>query len=276
MFFLLAVATAARAQVVTGRVVDVDTNAGVAGAQVELVDTAGATANGVVADSTGRFSLLAVEPGVYTLRVEHIAYAPTTSARFQLGRGEQVKVELRVTQRQIELEPLVVTARRTAGNARLAEFYDRAERNRATGKGVVLTRVELEPLDGESALKVVSRQTLLFTRPNPVRPCLIRTYWNGMLVEESDDQHWRRSVQAGGSSQDGGTALWEIPTSTVEGIEIYDDPEEIPVQYYDYNVCGVILVWSRPVQPGEGKRGSWLVRGLLAGGIFAVLITLMH
>jgi hypothetical protein len=207
--------------------------------------------------------------------VEHIAYETATSARFDVARGEQVEVVLRVSQRQIRLEPLVVTARRTAGNARLAEFYDRVERNRAIGKGTMLTRVELEPYDGESALKVVSRQNLIFRRPNPTRACLIRTYWNGMLVEEATDENWRRAMQAG-SSDPGGLALWELPTSTVEGIEIYDRPEEIPVQYYDYDVCGVILVWSRPVQPGEGKRGSWLVRGLIAGGLFAILVTLMN
>ncbi len=276
------------AQVVAGRVIDIGTESGVVGAQVTLVNPEGMIIRSAVTDSSGVFIVPVVEPDSYTVQIDHIAYGSITSEWLAVRRNETVEVELRVGQREIPLEPLIVTARRSRGNAYLEDFYRRAEINDDIGKGVILTRSDLAPLDGRTVLDVFSREPIRFRRSNPFTPCIIRTYWNGLLVEEVTDEEWRGPMQ-GGSTKRGGTQLFEIPVSRAEGVEIYDDMLDVPAEYFEHRVrhlyegvdglevgefplCGVILVWSRPLRPGEGKRTSWLVRGLAAVGAFALLV----
>lgn len=259
------------AQAVVGRVVDIDSQQGVDGAQISLVDSVGEIVGGNIADSAGYFSIPVSERGSYRLRVEHIAYEALTSERLRLTMAEVVSVLLRVSETRIPVEPLVVTARRSTGNVYLRDFYRRMEKFGAIGKGIFLTRTDLQKLEGLTTLEAFSREPVRFLRPNPFIPCLIRTYWNGLLVEEVTDEQWRGRMQ-GGSTKPGGRALWEVPASAAEGMEIYDDMHEMPPEFYDYNVCGVILVWSRPIRPGEGGRGSWLTRGVIAAGAFVVLL----
>jgi hypothetical protein len=276
------------AQVVAGRVIDIGTESGVVGAQVSLVDPEGRIIRSAVTDSSGVFTVPVVEPDSYTVQVDHVAYGSTTSEWLMVRRNETVEVEIRVGQQEIPLEPLVVTARRSQGNAYLEDFYRRAEINEDIKKGVILTRSDLDPLDGLTVLDAFSREPIRFRRPNPMTPCVIRTYWNGLLVEEVTDDQWRGRMQ-GGSTKRGGTHLYEIPVSTAEGVEIYDDMLSVPAEYFEYRVrhlyegpdgaqfaelplCGVILTWSRPMRPGEGRNSSWLVRGLAAVGAFALLV----
>lgn len=268
--FLAAALTAscspALAQGFVGRVVDADDGTGVAGAQVSLLSGGGEVVRGVVADSAGRFTIPVARLDTFRLRVEHIAYRTTTSSPYPFESPAIVEVELRVSQQEIELEPLVVTAVRGTRHPRLADFYRRARQYEATGRGIQLTREDLEPYTGRTVLDVFALQPVRFRRMNPLQPCRIRTYWNDMLVEDVTDEEWR------GYDLPGGQSLDELPASSVEGLEIYDHLGEIPPRYADYNVCGVILIWSRAgPDPGSSTRG-WLLRGLLGIGAFVVLV----
>jgi hypothetical protein len=252
---------AAAGQAVTGRVVDEDRGQGVATAQVSLLrDTV--VVRTVLTDSTGAFALPVLRPDTFALRVEHIGYEVVTSRRIDVGRDDVVQVELRVSQRQIPLEPLVVTGRRGAGNARLSEYYDRLDRQEELGGGVLLSRSELERYEGYNVRDALGRAGITFRRSNPFMPCMIRTYWNGMMIESVPDDRWS------------GSALRDLPVSSVEGVEIYRDRFDIPPEYRHPEVCGVVLVWSRPLRPGEGERGPALLRLLAAVGIFALLTVL--
>jgi hypothetical protein len=260
-------ATAA-AQGFVGRVVEADDGSGVAGAQVSLLGAGDEVLRGVVADSAGRFTIPVARMDTFRLRVEHIAYRTTTSPPYVFESPAIVEVELRVSQQEIELEPLVVTAVRGVGHPRLADFYRRVRQYEGTGRGIQLTREDLEPLSGLSVLDVLSRQHVRFRRINPAWPCHIRTYWNDMLVEDVLDTEWR------GYNVPGGQAIKEVPASSTEGVEIYQHFSEIPPRYVDHNVCGVILIWSRVgPEPGSSTR-MWLARGLLGAGAFLVLVLL--
>ncbi len=58
-----------------------------------------------------------------------------------------------------------------------------------------------------------------------------------------------------------------MPISNVEGIEIYRR-NNAPPRYA--NGCATILVWSRPLRPGEGRPHNWVI--MAAGlGLFALL-----
>ncbi len=248
----------ASGQAVTGRVIDEDTGAGVAGAQVSLLLDS-ARVRTAVADSAGEFALPVLQPDTYALRVVHVAYEGVTTRPFGVGREDVVEVELRLSQRRIPLEPLVVTARRGGGVARLSDFYRRLETNEELGKGVILSRSELERHESYTVRDVVGRTGVVFRRTNPFIPCMIRTYWNGMMIESVPDDRWS------------GAALRDLPVSSIEGIEIYRDRFDIPSEYRHPEVCGVVLVWSRPVRPGEGSPDSPILRLLAALAIFGLL-----
>jgi 5-hydroxyisourate hydrolase-like protein (transthyretin family) len=254
----LAVPRAATAQAVIGHVLDEESGEPVVGAQVSLLrDTA--RVRTVPTDSAGSFAIPVLRSDTFTLRVQHVAYETTTSRPFDVGQNDVVEVELRISQRRITLDPLIVTARRDAGTVHLTEFYERLDRYETLGKGVILSRSELERHEGYAVRELLGRYGITFRRTNPFMACQVETYWNGMRIESVPDDQWN------------GSALRDLPISSVEGVEIYRDRFDIPPEYTDPEVCGVVLVWSRPLRPGEGNRGSALLRLLAAVGIFALL-----
>jgi hypothetical protein len=235
------------AQAVTGRVVDVDGDTAVSGVAVSLADSAGDVHVTVVTDSLGGFTLPVAVPGRYTLRTRHIAFRPVVTRPLAVGPGQNVDVELRLSRAAISLEPLVVRAVRKVDVAYLRDYYARVEENRKLGRGRILTRADLEPLQGLAVHEAVRRQMLRFTN-SPGFQCAPTYYWNGMPIDRA--------------------AVAEIPVANVEGIEIYRR-YEVPPQY---SGCAVILVWSRPLRPGEGHPYNWVI--MAAGLAVFGLLTL--
>ncbi len=78
------------AQTVEGRVVDETDERPVATALVRLVDEDGEQRAVTAADSTGRYRIVAPEPGVYRLEAERIGYEMLESPLLELVRAEGV------------------------------------------------------------------------------------------------------------------------------------------------------------------------------------------
>jgi TonB-dependent SusC/RagA subfamily outer membrane receptor len=89
---------------VSGRVVDARSLAPVAGAQVYLV---GSNLGGISA-ANGRYLLVSVPAGQYTLRVERIGYA-TASQSVTVGSGQTASLDVQLEQQAIGLDEVVVT-----------------------------------------------------------------------------------------------------------------------------------------------------------------------
>lgn len=244
------------AQGIVGRVRDVDTDTALSGVAVTLVDSAGARLVTATTDTTGAFGLPVYRPGTYTLDLRHGAYEATQTSPLTVERQEVVQVDVRLSRLAFDLDPLVVTARQRAPTSYLTEYYERLDRWGDYGRGVVLTRDELEKLAGYTVGEILTRPTLTgrFVNRRGMTaglPCTPRLYWNGFEVP-----------------------VGEIPVSSVEGIEIYRGAE-IPAQYDISNPCGVILVWNRPVRPGEDENRApgWQRAALAAGaGVLFVLL----
>ncbi len=83
---------------VRGRVIDVQTGRGLAGAHVQLVGNDGR--RGTATDEQGRFSFVQVMPGIYRIRVSYVGYASFEDT-LQLSFGQ-------VVEREITLHPVVV------------------------------------------------------------------------------------------------------------------------------------------------------------------------
>lgn len=74
-----------RAQIVTGRVVDRGAGRGIAGAFVQLMDSAGARRAGALTDSIGRYVLKAPAAGQFRVHAERLGYQSLTSEPLRLG-----------------------------------------------------------------------------------------------------------------------------------------------------------------------------------------------
>lgn len=242
LIFPLATFSPAAAQSVSGTVMEEGANAPVVQARVTLVSSEGEVVSEGTTDRSGNFRVEAPLPGIYTLRIIRLGFASFTSAELRLVQEETTVVRIRLTVRAIGLEPMTIVGRRHMENARLREFYQRAEFTRRLGSGRILYREDLD-----------SRGDLRYTLAGiPVRPnCQRDFYIDGFRVDPEDQQYFLNS------------------TTDLEGVEIYSSVTGIPPQYQGLGTCGVVLMWSRPADgPSIGWDGRTLVAGLVTAALF--------
>jgi hypothetical protein len=97
--------------IVTGQVVDATTRRGVEGAQVAVEGTQAAVATG----ADGRFALRSLRPGIVSVRVRAIGYAPFTASNVLVSSGKPTELTVSLVPRPAALQTVAVNAR--AGRA---------------------------------------------------------------------------------------------------------------------------------------------------------------
>jgi len=106
----LTAAVPAASQTVAGRLLDEDTQAGVTGAFIVLIDSSGARVARGLTDELGGFSVRASTPGTYAVKVERIGYRSWTGAPRFLGVAETVREDIAVSAIPVQLDAVVVEA----------------------------------------------------------------------------------------------------------------------------------------------------------------------
>jgi len=86
----VAMAQAADAQVVHGRVVEDRSGRGVASASLVVLDSVGQPAGYAQSNAFGEFSVRLTRPGSFFVRAERIGYRPATSAMSRVDAGDEV------------------------------------------------------------------------------------------------------------------------------------------------------------------------------------------
>ncbi len=239
----------------SGTVLDRQTQAPVAIARVVLFDRSSpAPVAAAETDSTGTFVLPMVAPGVYVLRVERIGYK-TAEDSVTMNAPEDAELAVFMVAEAIDLEPVVVTASRTAA------FYLRDfQRRRTTGSGTFLTRPEIERSNSNSTSELLQRlgrvrvirgrqgEASLFMRGT----CRPQIFVDGALLQANT------SIDTATRPED------------IAAIEVYSDAG-VPIQYAIGSPCGVILLWTHPAVRVEGSKvARW--KWFFAGGLAAVLL----
>ncbi len=112
---LVATPVAAQTGTVTGAITDASNGAGIQSVQVYLVDTG----LGTLTNASGRFLILNVPAGSYTLRAERLGYA-TQDIQVSVSAGGTVAQDFLLEGEALGLDELVVTG--TAGAARRREI----------------------------------------------------------------------------------------------------------------------------------------------------------
>ena len=188
-----------------------------------------------------------------------------------IGPDQEVTVELRLGPRPLEVEGLTVVTRRAVGPPALREFYERLERHRKTGRGVVLDRTILDRHVGQTGARALARESFH-----------VREYaaFGGGEVEirrlgaRFAGPPWcQPAMFLDGLPVDAAT-LRSIPASALAGIELYRGAHEVPARFMwaDASLtCGVILAWTR--RDGGGRSLGGELRPFQAGAFFATVIS---
>lgn len=235
----------ALAQSVQGRAVEAGTGRSIQSVRVVLLAADGKVVSESLSGEEGLFHLVTVNAGEYRLRASHLAYETVTTEPFRVEGGEELVVDLTLSNTVIPLDPLVITARRIdpRQGSFIEGFYARQKMfTQGLGFGRVVTRIDPEMVNASNP-----RDVLLWLEP-PNRGgivaeagCLV-VYWDGRLVltQENADQ-WL-----------------DTPASFFEGVEYYrhssDAPaafREIPLYLADRVSCSVVALWPKSGYFGE-------------------------
>lgn len=241
LILLLAVgASPVAAQGIVGRVADEATGRGVENVEVILMDAEGTPGFRTLTDRYGLFRLRVPRPGTYGLRAERIGYVQTEAEEVEVLADEVVHVEIRLGQRAVPLEPLIVTGRMKRYYGPLADYQERAKRVLRTGVGHVITREAIEdrrPGTVTDVLRMLPRIRIGVSQDNPHRqtvymissgrPCRPQVYVDGVQMHAT-----------------GGTVDM-VEAQDLEGVEVYRGFAEMPPEYMDESGCGVVLLWTR-------------------------------
>jgi hypothetical protein len=193
----------------------------------------------------GSFEFSDVPIGPLTLTASLFGYADAHGG-VVMGGGQTLDLEVRLSPRPIELEPIVVEAvSLDIGDGMLADVRRRAD----WGWGTVLLTEELE-----DRTKRASRTTDILqeygARVTGIRETdrslSLRRAGCGPTVYVDGIKLTRGSRAGGGGGVESAQAANLVHPMDIAAIEIYRGPAETPGEFLDSNSqCGVILLWTR-------------------------------
>ncbi|MEQ8329264.1 MAG: carboxypeptidase-like regulatory domain-containing protein [Longimicrobiales bacterium] len=265
------------AQTVQGRVTEEATRTPVFGADVVVLDAAGRVTDRSTTDVTGGFLVDVPDGPTFRLQVRHIGYHPYTSGPVDRPVAD-IRVEVRLGVDAIALEPLTVTAGRSAAAANL-EGFERRRNDPGRVGGVFVTRrdVESRPMATPTQLVVGAAgvnvqpvitsdnvfgldRSLIYLRDTRGQQCLANVFVDGTRLRQSVDH----------------TVDDILDNGLVGGVEVYARALTAPVEYQVDADCGVVLFWTHR-EAGEGTwsgrriaLGGGLLVGLVLGGLMVI------
>lgn len=242
---LLALASAApaAAQTIRGKVIDAASSAAIPEATVAVLDARDRTIARMRTVEDGWFELQVREPGTYRLRVQRIGYTTTTSQPLDLGYREVVTVDMKISNTELALEPLTVTARRQPPRLQALErngFYDRERQ----GFGSFLVREDMaRAREMSDALRSLPGVRAIPTANNKYQ-----------IVMSRAGGQCNPRILIDNVPVPGGQVIDDvIDPMDVEAVEVYRGSAQVPVMWGGSGggACGVIAIWTRT---GEEAR----------------------
>ena len=209
---------------ILGRLVARDSNEPIPRARVGLRDTKLTTTT----DSSGRFTFTGLAPGVHTLEIRAVGYAPATWPVVLAPRQVLIHVfELNLLAYRL---PDVVVKEK--GLRRFAGF----ERRRQAGIGYFLTREQIERRDPATLVDV-----LVMVRG--VQQVCLSNDCIAKMVRSPPGCYPQYFIDGTESTS---YFARHTPPHDVEGIEIYRGSSETPGEFQGSNSgCGVIVIWTK-------------------------------
>jgi len=240
---LTATPAAARAQVVTGRVVEIESRGALDGALVAAYGMDGRpSAPAVFSDRSGAFAIRLPARGLYRIRAEALGFEPAELDSLLVGEAGPVRIELALRQTPIALDTLEVRAPAQT----LREEYSMAavRRRHAETPRAGLARVFMQG-DVEMKNAIAVDDVLRWVPPGG--NCTV-VYINGFRTD---------------------FPIGDMATDAFEAIEVYRRWDDLPMIYREAFPCGVVAAWSR--ETGTGRK---LTLGRLLGLAGVVALSL--
>lgn len=258
--------TGLAAQVVRGRAIDASSRRPIVGVAVSAEDASGALIATSLTDSVGRFFLGVTDPGDYVIRALHIGYQEVASRPLVLLVGDVIVMEIRLDERAIPIDPIVVTERQRFDIGALQNFYTRMDRMQAAGLGQFITRSQIESRSPNQITDMLQMMHGIFTVPINGRPtsdavlmrkggspCVPALFIDGVRLMRTLGTVELYSIDD------------YVAPADVEGVEIYRGFSEMPGDLHDDSGCGVVSVYTRR-GIREGRKNT-TTRTLLAIGV---------
>lgn len=223
-----------------GSVVDAATGAPLAGAVVETARGASRRAR-----EDGSFALV-LPAGTDTLLVRLVGYAPQAVSVIVFA-SDTARIQVLLEPAPVVLEGVTVVDAAEERGPRLAGF----ERRRASGRGVFMTRADIQArspvsiadllrrvpsltvmdsLGVKLAVSTRGRKLVMRARSaEPAAPCVMRVGLDGQVKE------W-------------GFSLNSVQPEEVHGIEVYSGPASVPAEFGGARTdayCGLVMIWTR-------------------------------
>jgi TonB family protein len=205
--------------------------AGISGAEVGV---AGTDIQGYT-DSDGRLRLGPVAPGPVRLTVRRLGFR-ATAVDISVAAGGATADTVRLVEVAHRLDPILVRGSIHSYAGTMSGFYQR----RGEGFGHFFTRAEIEKSN-------VTRLSDLFRTVPGMRMVSTTTIENAVRMRGATTCPplvWLDGTPAATSQYD----LDTMDPRSIDGIEIYAGPSEVPVQFkppLDVVACGAIVIWSR-------------------------------
>jgi len=209
---------------ILGQVVARDSHEPIRRAQVTVSDSKLTTTT----DSSGRFTFTGLAPGVHTLEIRAVGYAPATWS-LTLAPRQALTHVFELTLLAYQLPEVVVKEK---GLRRFAGF----ERRRQAGIGYFLTREQIERRDPATLVDV-----LVMVRG--VQQVCLSNDCIAKMVRSPPGCYPQYFVDGRESTS---YFARNTPPHDIEGIEIYRGSSETPGEFLGSNSgCGVIAIWTR-------------------------------
>ena len=221
---LLASAATLEGQTIRGAVYDEASGRPVAAAEVALETLTGERLGGAVVDADGSFLMRAPGTGRYRLVASALGYR-VASTLVSVTEEEAAQTVLQLSPLPFELDSLTATARRRFPYLERAGFYRREER----GWGSFYDQPEVERIPAAFPRHLFRQLPGVSTTPAGqirMRNCAPAIILDGM--------HLR------------GVVLDDmIAPDAIQGIEVYDSPATVPVEFRRGPTCGAVVIWTR-------------------------------
>jgi hypothetical protein len=224
-------------QIVQGHLTDARTGFAVGQVDVELRDSVGMVVDRTTANYLGAFRLTAPGPGRYSLLAEAMGYRSTESESFEVREGKVTTIDLSFPPEPIELDTLTVLTRRQqiASRLRGLGFYDR----QTQGIGAFLTPEQIRRWPAISVGDVLRHAPFVSVEPlgfqgsriwiEKYGRCQPAIYIDGNKIHDVE-----------GNTPEN----WVRPEDIV-AVEVYRGQAQIPLQWAQFETCGVILIWTK-------------------------------
>jgi hypothetical protein len=242
--------------VLAGRVIDDSSGSAIGGAEVHLLAANDRVLHRVVASADGQFTFPIHRRGEYKLRAAGPGFREATTPGLAMNLRDSVGVEVRLRQGEVLLAPLMVVARPARRHLApgLDNFRHRQESSvggRFITREAVLARQPMRLTDVLSQAGVaVSGNVIYFPRSR----CSPMIYMDGVqMTRPPGAGSYSRTRVPFNPPQSAYDVINLVSPGDVEGIEVYPGRASTPAEFGGPGAeCGVIAIWTRRSEQGDG------------------------